>query len=221
MEEYARVNTRVKVLNVANPQKTSAGKKTQNVVVADETDCAKLTLWEEHVGCLETNKSYYLKNMLLRVYNSERYLATCTGKHDSSVTQIEDVNVGHNAECIEDAVASPNIINNVKVIAVDMLSASDGCLQCGHTVTPTEDEECEECQKCGLLQCRQECKPNLSAHFTIKTTNGDRLSFYAYNEIVTSITEKAPHEVTKMAILKSRPFCLQHNKNNVIQSITR
>ena len=155
------------------------------------------------------------------MYNSERYLATA--KHDSSITQIEDVNVG-NAELdvnVED-VALPNVINDVKVIAVDMLSASDGCLQCGHTVTPTEDEECAECQKCGLLQCREECKPNLSAHFTIKTTNGERRSFYVYNEIVANIAERAPHEVTKMAILKSRPFCLQYNKkSSIIQSITR
>jgi len=50
--------------------------------------------------------------------------------------------------------------------------------------------------KCGLLQCRQECQPNLSAHFTIKSTKGDELSFYAYDEIVTTI-------------LKSRPFSLQ------------
>ena len=50
LEEYTRVNTRVKVLNVANPQRI-AGKETQNVVVADETGCVKLTLWEQHVGC--------------------------------------------------------------------------------------------------------------------------------------------------------------------------
>jgi len=46
-------------------------------------------------------------------------------KHDSSVTQIENVNIGHNAESAEDTVALPNIIDIVKVIAVDMLSACD------------------------------------------------------------------------------------------------
>ena len=86
--------------------------------------------------------------MLLRVYNSERYLTTA--KHNSSITQIEDGNAELDIN-VED-VASPNVINNVKVIAVDMLNTSDGCIQCGHTVTPTEDEECGECQKCGLLQ---------------------------------------------------------------------
>ena len=45
LEEYTQVNTHVKVLNVANPQRI-AGKKTQNVVVADETGCVKLTIWE-------------------------------------------------------------------------------------------------------------------------------------------------------------------------------
>ena len=191
------------------------------MVVVDETSCAKLTLWEEHIGCLEANKSYYLENMLLRVYNNERYLATA--KHDSSITQIEEVNVGHNIQAVEDAEISPSniIIDDAKITAVDMLSSTEGCLQCGHTVLGTEEEpDYGECQKCGLMQSREECKPKLSALFTVKTTTGDQLSFYTYNEIVTSITEKAPHEVTKMAILKSRPFSLQHNKNNIIQSIT-
>jgi len=69
-------------------------------------------------------------NMLLRIYNSERYLATA--KHDTTTTQIEDFNISHNAECIQDAMTPPNIIDNVKMIAADMLSASDGCMQCGH-----------------------------------------------------------------------------------------
>jgi len=74
--------------------------------------------------------------MLLRIYNSKRYLATAN--HDTTIAQIEDVNIGHNAECIQDAMTSPNIIVNAKMIAVEMLSASDGCIQCGHTVTRTE-----------------------------------------------------------------------------------
>ena len=52
--------------SVANSQKI-AEKNSQNVMVADETGCAKLTLWEQHVGCLQSNKRYYLRNMLLRV----------------------------------------------------------------------------------------------------------------------------------------------------------
>ena len=74
------------VLDVASPQAMQGGKTTQNVVIADDTGYTKLTLWEEHVGYLHPNKSYHLKNMLLRVYNGERYLATA--KHDSSITNI-------------------------------------------------------------------------------------------------------------------------------------
>ena len=50
----------------------------------------------------------------------------------------------------EDA-SLPKVINDVKTIAIDMLSISDGCLQCGHNIIRTEDEECVECEKCGLL----------------------------------------------------------------------
>ena len=52
---------------LASPQTMHGGKTTQNVVIADETGYTKLTLWEEHVRYLQPNKSYYLKNMLLRV----------------------------------------------------------------------------------------------------------------------------------------------------------
>ena len=86
------------------------------------------------------------------------------------------------------------------------------------TVIPTEDEECAECQKCGLLQGIEKWIPNLSAQFTIKATNGEQRSFYAYNEMVANIAERAPYEVTKIAILKSGPFCLQYNKKSSISS---
>ena len=130
-----------------------------------------------------------------------RYLATA--KHDSTITPTEDVNIDNANLDLSVEEALPNILNDVKVIAVDSLSISDGCLQCGHTVTPTEEEEFGECQKCGLLQCREECKLNLSVHFIIKTSDGDEQKFYAYNEIVTKIAEKEPCEVTKIAMLKS------------------
>ena len=65
MPEYTRVDVRIKVLEVASPQTMQGGKTTQNVVIADETGHTKLTLWEEHVGNLQLNKSYHQKNMLL------------------------------------------------------------------------------------------------------------------------------------------------------------
>ena len=90
-----------------------------------------------------------------------------------------------------------------------MLSISDGCLQCGHSIIRTEDEECVECEKCGLLQCWEECKTNVSAYFTVKTIDGEKLKFYIYNDIVAKITDRAPQEVTKLIILKLKQtvFC--------------
>ena len=121
--------------------------------------------------------------------------------------------------CTEDA-SLPKVINDVKIIAIDMLNILDGCLQCGHNTIPTEDEECVECKKCGILQCREECKTNVSAHFTVKKIDGEKLKFYVYNDIVAKIADRAPQEVTKLTMLKSRLFSLQHSKS-IIQSVTR
>ena len=137
--------------------------------------------------------------MLLRIYGRESYLATA--KHDSDIIPIEDMDIGNiNLTCTEDTTLS-NIINNVKMVAIDTLTRLNGCIQCGHSInTVTEEEEFGECIKCGLLQCREECKSNLAAHFTIKTLEGVRLNFYAYNQTVVNIAEREPHEVTKLTI---------------------
>lgn len=86
--------------------------------------------------------------MLLRVYGGERYLATA--KHDSDIIPIEDIDIGNvDLTSTEDATL-PSVINNVKVVAIDTLTLSDGCLKCGHSITVTEEEEYGECKKCGL-----------------------------------------------------------------------
>ena len=167
LPEYSRVSICIKVLDVADLHTMQGGKTTQNVVIADRTSRTEFTLWEEHVGKLQKDKSYHLKYMLLRIYGGESYLATA--KHDSDIIPIEDIDIGNiDLTCTEDTTL-PNIINNVKVVAIDTLTRSDGCIQCGHSIsTVTEEEEFGECTKCGLLQCREECKSNLAAHFTIK-----------------------------------------------------
>ena len=97
--------------------------------------------------------------MLLRVYGGERYLAT--GKHDCDIIPIEDIDIGNvDLTCTEDIT-----LPNVKVVAIE----------CGHSISVTEEEEeYDECTKCSLLQCREECKSNFAAHFTIKTLKGER-----------------------------------------------
>ena len=77
--------------------------------------------------------------MLLRVYSSKRYLATA--KLDSTITLTEDVNVDNAKLNMSVEEAIPNAINDVKMIAVDSLSTSNGYLQCGNTGAPTEEEE--------------------------------------------------------------------------------
>ena len=33
------------------------------------------------------------------------------------------------------------------------MSISDGCLQCGHSIIPTEDEGCVECESKSVVSC--------------------------------------------------------------------
>ena len=52
----------------------------------------------------------------------------------------------------------------------------------------------------------------LSAHLTVKTASGEKLSFRAFDKILLDIAQKQPNKLTKIAVMKSKPFSLYHTQ---------
>jgi len=75
MPEYTKVNVQVKVTDVKEPQVVGKSKKKQEVTIADQSDNAILTLWEEDIGSLELAQSYSITKLLVRVFNGDHYLS--------------------------------------------------------------------------------------------------------------------------------------------------
>ena len=75
MPEYTKVNVQVKVIDVKEPQVVGKSKKKQEVTIADQSDNAILTLWEEDIGSLELAQSYSITKLLVRVFNGDHYLS--------------------------------------------------------------------------------------------------------------------------------------------------
>ena len=60
------------------------------------------------------NNRHHLTNILLRVYDGGRYLATA--KHDSSMSHIDNIN---NSNVVVTRTEDANVLNNVKIVAID------------------------------------------------------------------------------------------------------
>ena len=74
-DEHTKVNFVAKVIEVKPHTTVTTGKIKQDIVLADSTGDGILTLWEEHVGKLEQQKTYSFKKLDVRVFQDECTLA--------------------------------------------------------------------------------------------------------------------------------------------------
>ncbi len=84
MQEFDRVNVRVKVIHI---------QKKQEIVIADSTNNCILTLWENDIDTLELDESYYMSKMLVRVFNDDFSLSfQASGSKVAKIDDLDDVN---------------------------------------------------------------------------------------------------------------------------------
>ena len=208
LAEYSRIAVEVKIIHIDDPVEIPTGKKKQDIIIADKTQSARLTLWEEDIGKLSESKSSHLSGLLIREFQGKRYLTTA--KEDTNIEEISEI------ECvpIEDEV---NPV--VKVIAVENLTAFQSCLKCKCKVIKLEDEEeLGQCTKCDTLQFLSQTKHCLAAKMTVKSTNEEIFEVRAFGSILLSISETTEDMLTAVALIKAKPFIMQQ-RDGVIQSV--
>ena len=109
---------------------------------------------------------------------------------------------------------------NVRVAAVEALTSYSGCMKCKAKVVPdVEDGVIGSCGYCGLMQCMEECDSELTAHVIVKGGNG-RWMLRAFGKVVEDIAEKWGGGVTKVALLKARPFDMKI-RDGIIKGVQR
>ena len=102
----------------------------QDIIIADQTGTARVTLWEDHVGALDEGRSYTLKNFVVRMYQSAKYLSM--GGDATEIVPIEDIGVVATASDGEEEIT----LHNVTIIGVPHLDTHKACLQCKARVEP-------------------------------------------------------------------------------------
>ena len=107
-------------------------KMKRDIIVADQTATATVTLWEDNIGAFNEGSSYILKNFVVRVYQSTKYLSM--GGHTTKIVPIEDISVVTAASNINDE--EEVTLHNVMIIHVTHLDTHKTCLQCKARVEP-------------------------------------------------------------------------------------
>lgn len=197
-------------------------KKKQDLVIADSSGSARLTVWEEVIGKVVKGKSYRFIGMMVREFKGRKFLST--SKTDSKVEEIGDIGeVEVDEEEVEEggSRALAKLVNGVRVVGVDRLTLYKGCLKCSSKVeVDIDDEEVGECVKCKLIQSMDDCKCSISAQMTVKLSNGFLMTLRAFDRVVLDIVEEESGNVTAKMLIKAKSFSMYH-RNGIMQSISR
>ena len=107
-------------------------KMKQDIIVADQTATATVTLWEDNVGAFNEGRSYILKNFVVRMSQSTKYLNM--GEDATKIVPIEDIGMVAASSDINDE--EEVTLHNVVIIGVPHLDTHKACLQCKARVEP-------------------------------------------------------------------------------------
>ena len=114
----------MKVIRVNNPVQL-VEKVKQDITVADQTATARVTLREDHVGAFDEGRSYILKNFVIRVYQSTKYLGM--GGDATEIIPVEDIGVVAATSDTDDE--EEVTLHNVMIVGVPHLDKHKACLQ--------------------------------------------------------------------------------------------
>ena len=201
------------MIKISDPAKVGKGLTKQEVTIADRTEAALLTLWEDDVGTLDIGLSYQFNRLIVRTYRGNRQLSLpATG---ASVDLIDDI-----GDVAEDSFDLDNdtALQAAQVMGVSALEYIYTCMQCKRgTVRPSGNNlgTCEQCQTMQRLNTRkQTCK------LFIQAREQPHITLRAYEEMLQAICNTT-NNITCEDLLSARIFNLKYNEYHVITNVSR
>ena len=212
--DYQRVTVRVKVVKVHEPHKLNIGKTKQDIVVADSTGKATVTLWEGDVGQLQENKSYKLNKLEVRSYQGKQYLSFPSTASQDDISDIEDsIDIFTSEEDDDD------LIEEVTVCGIKALTTVYVCINCNRSIQPV-NEHMADCSACNTIQ--RLSSPKQTAKLLV-VSGSTRISLRAYDKALREITDTqtSQKEISAQDLLYASQFDCTYNKYNIITNVSR
>ena len=128
----------------------------QEVVIRDPTSSAKLTLWENYVGCLNINQTFDFKNVRVKGYGMDRYLNTPMKETFlyTPCAAFEQALATVDSYLMESAIS--RMIEGW-IIGVQKSTRSLACNACQKNVVVNPDNILAVCSSCNLKQTQSSC----------------------------------------------------------------
>ena len=206
---FDKVTFSAKAIRVDDPIHIAAGKTKQDVIVADASSTARVTLWESDIGKLTQDESYKFTNLVVRTYNREKYLSL--PREGASIQKIEDIGDVDENETEDTATT---------VYGAQVLSASLDkycvCLSCKKKVMPTT-EHLGRCTSCSALQRLDKCTTQMSAKLVL-SSGTDYLTLLCFGSNLSDIVQEKA--ITEANLIEAPPFTLTYDIN-VITRVRR
>ena len=134
-EEYDKLIVRAQVIKFSEPAKVGKGLTKQEVTIADSTEAAFLTLWENNVHKLCLGKSYQFNRITVRTYRGKHQLSFPAS--GASIEDIEDL-----GEVMEDSydLHYDNLLEEAQIVGVSQRSTRVQCKK-GTVKKTSENQE--------------------------------------------------------------------------------
>ena len=203
---YTEVNFKAKVIDLQKPEKISNGLTKQEVIIADLTAAARLTIWESDVATLTKDNSYYFKAMSVRSFKNEKYLTK--PRDGASIEVIEDIG----DVATDNLPQNTTTLHGAEIIGIQSLQSYSACISCNSKVTFLQDSMAQ-CTKCSMIMPSDRCKDKVSARLYLEES-GHYYNLSAFDDILKAITKS--DEVTAHLLLGAKPTTLTYMENVII-----
>lgn len=175
-----------------------AGRRMQQVTVADSTGTTNVTQWENDIGSLKVRQSYRLGGFLVRHFGHKRYLTM--GRQGSTISDIDDIG----EVALPDAVPEDqSSIYQAKVVAIASQDWYNVCLRCSSRVDPITPPY-SRCTSCQMIQALDACKEHKSAKLMLLDDSGELVTLTAVGNMLLEMSELDTSERSLMSLSFSR-----------------
>lgn len=120
----------------------------QDCLISDSSGTCRIVLWADRVGAPNKHGSYHLQNVVVRQYNSKKYILVL--RHDSELVVIPDIGKVDERHVEEEK----NIEGEIQSILG--LEEYPSCKEC-HSKVVAIDSVCGQCSRCDTVVKLSKC----------------------------------------------------------------
>lgn len=218
-DQHKAIDIKVKVMSKVEERQVilHKGKNLAKVdtLVADGTDTIKLVLWENIIDKVHAGKSYFFKNVKIRIYQDTKFLNTNESTQVEEIEDLQDVNL--TSDKIKE-----NLLEGCIVAVIIKKNAS--CIVCNSLIDNVTEDETITCKNCNVTTLTSTVNTKLVCQVVVNTHEGKMINYTCFNDAMQSFlnTISVTKDVSDMSIDELNKLFLKAGfKKMIVDDSTR